>query len=52
MSGILKFEYLVVADPTKAELVDTLENISSNLNRNYKSYYCFMVFLMAHGSQV
>lgn len=51
MSGILKFEYSVVADPTKAELVNILENISSNLNGNYKSYYCFMVFLMAHGSQ-
>ncbi|VDH94739.1 kinesin family member 20 [Mytilus galloprovincialis] len=52
MSGILKFEYSVVADPTKAELVKILENISSNLNENYKSYYSFMVFLMAHGSQV
>ncbi|CAG2236484.1 unnamed protein product [Mytilus edulis] len=51
MSGILKFEYSVVADPIKAELVKILENISSNLNENYKSYYSFMVFLMAHGSQ-
>ncbi|XP_063424683.1 caspase-14-like isoform X1 [Mytilus trossulus] len=51
MSGILKFEYSVVVDPTKAELVEILENISSNLNENYKSYHCFMVFLMAHGSQ-
>ncbi|XP_076089978.1 caspase-3-like [Mytilus galloprovincialis] len=51
ISDNLNFEYSVIVDPTKAELLEKLQSIANMLNEQYTSYYCFIMFIMGHGSQ-
>ena len=48
----LNFRCTLLRDSTKDELLEKLDKTKSELNENAAQYYCFILFLMGHGTQV
>lgn len=52
VENTLKFRCIVVKDPKRDTLMQKLEETATHLNDNARDYYCFIFFIMGHGTQV
>uniref|UniRef100_A0A8W8M195 Uncharacterized protein n=1 Tax=Magallana gigas TaxID=29159 RepID=A0A8W8M195_MAGGI len=51
VENTLKFRCIVVKDPKRDTLMQKLEETATHLNDNARDYYCFILFIMGHGTQ-